>query len=158
MTSLFTEGVFFVAGPDSISLNVPGRPVTALSMRSAMLLRDSLLAAISTKLLPTGAFRWVEPTQDFKLAALLICDDPSLAPRFSVAQPPPIFRSIEIAPTSRVAGMVIQQKEEGQSIPVGHYIAAAGPMLGMLPSGYLDFEDAQAAVCNVIKGLLGIPQ
>jgi hypothetical protein len=157
MIPLYTEGVSFTAAPDSISLNVPGRPVTALSMRSAILLRDSLLAAISQKLLPTGAFRWVEPTQDFKLAAVLICDDPGLAPRFSVAQLPPLFRSIEIDPTSRIAGMVIQQKEEGQSIPVGHYIAAAGPALGVI-SGYQDFEDAQAAVSSVIKGLLGISQ
>lgn len=153
--SLLTEGVRFEPGSDAISLIVPGRPTAALSMRSAILLRDSLLSAISAKLLPTGAFRWVEPTQNYKEAAALVCEDSRYLDRFQMGVAlPPLFGAMEkVEPHGRIAGYVIQQEAEGQSIPRGHYLAIVGQSV---VSSSLDFEEAQASVSTAVKGLLGI--
>jgi len=156
LPALLTEGATAKATPESVSLIVPGRASVELSIRSAGILRDALDAAIRAKLLPTPAFRWFEPSGDFKSSAALLCEDPRYLARYNEGYVPPGFDGIQNART-RLAAVILQQRTDGQAVPLGTYQCFVAPHFTPMGSTFRDFEEAQNAVCSAVKGMLGIP-
>jgi hypothetical protein len=131
-----------------MTINLPG--LAPMSIREALLFRQSLSEKISAALLPTQSFRWEEPTQNYKASAVLFCEDPLY---MRVFQPMALPDELNVPQSvqSVAVGYVIQQRQSGLLIPEGQYIAVAAP--DYQPFGYADFEDAQAAVCGKIRAM-----
>jgi hypothetical protein len=135
-----------------------------LSLFAARMLSTGLTTAISECILPTPAFYWDEPTPAFKLSARLCGPSVQKPPQPKPPNPnsgepewvkaeaeTKYRRLLDLLSNPATVGYVLQENENrGGEIPQGYYIAAAAPDWSQV--GYRDFEDAQAAVAQKIRG------
>jgi len=151
------QNVTAVASLDfkSVAVSIGGTPAGVLSLRSADLLANHLRAALARCILPSQAFQW--ETQEFKDRAVLYCMDQILVTKAAlqgevIGLP---FRTAETM-TKKICGIIYQQRQAGQAIPEGHYIAYLRAAMNLRPvgNGFKDYEDAQAAVSQAVGNLL----
>jgi hypothetical protein len=157
MTPTLTQPPSIAARPENGKVKVQvGSHTLLLSLRDTDILIKQMRGGMSKILHPTEAFRWEEPTPNYKESAVLICEDSRYTARCgSDAVPLPL--RVRLGPSGVICGYVAQQTEPNGFVPQWHYIAAAGPtLLPVGTSGFADFEDAQAAVAGAIRILLGI--